>query len=52
MSSTFKIHRQSMPLVSDILIIHSEKELNKGYADLVLEPFLARYEGIKYSYLP
>jgi hypothetical protein len=37
--------------LSDLYIIHSEKELNKGYADLVLEPFLARYEGMKYSYL-
>ncbi|MGD2091202.1 MAG: AAA family ATPase [Candidatus Aminicenantes bacterium] len=37
--------------LSDLYIIHSEKELNKGYADIVLEPFLARYEGIKYSYL-
>jgi hypothetical protein len=24
---------------------------NKGYADIVMEPFLARYAGIKYSYL-
>ena len=31
--------------------MHSEKELNKGYADIVMEPFLARYEGIKYSFL-
>ena len=37
--------------LSDLYIIHSEKELNKGYADLVLEPFLARYEGMKYSYV-
>jgi hypothetical protein len=37
--------------LSDLYIIHSEKELNKGYADLVLEPFLARYAGIKYSYI-
>jgi hypothetical protein len=25
--------------------------LGKGYADIVLEPFIAKYEGIKYSYL-
>jgi hypothetical protein len=25
--------------------------LNKGYADLTMEPFTAKYEGIKYSYL-
>jgi len=37
--------------LTDLYIIHSEKELNKGYADLVLEPFLARYTGIKYSYI-
>lgn len=37
--------------LSDLYIIHSEKELNKGYADIVMEPFLAAYEGIAYSYL-
>lgn len=37
--------------ISDYFIVHSEKELNKGYADIVMEPFLARYEGIKFSYL-
>ncbi|MCX6580702.1 MAG: AAA family ATPase [Candidatus Aminicenantes bacterium] len=37
--------------LSDLYIIHAEKELNKGYADIVMEPFIARYEGIKYSYL-
>ena len=37
--------------LNDLYIIHSEKEMNKGYADLTLEPFLARYEGIKYSYI-
>jgi hypothetical protein len=37
--------------LSQLYIIHPERELNKGYADIVLEPFLARYEGIKYSYL-
>jgi hypothetical protein len=37
--------------LGDLYIIHSEKELNKGYADIVMEPFLARYEAIKYSYL-
>ncbi|MCK4765630.1 MAG: AAA family ATPase [Candidatus Aminicenantes bacterium] len=31
--------------------IHPERELNKGYADIVMEPFTAKYEGIKYSYL-
>jgi len=37
--------------LSDLFIIHTEKEMNKGYADIVMEPFLARYEGIKYSYM-
>jgi hypothetical protein len=37
--------------LSQLYIIHAEKELNKGYADIVMEPFLARSEGIKYSYL-
>ncbi len=37
--------------LSNLYIIHSEKELNKGYADIVMDPFLARYEEIKYSYL-
>jgi hypothetical protein len=37
--------------LSDLYIVHTEKEMNKGYPDIVLEPFLARYEGIKYSYL-
>ncbi len=31
--------------------IHSERELNKGYADLHLEPFLARYPDIPYGYV-
>lgn len=37
--------------LSNFYIIHRERELNKGYADIVMEPFLARYEGIEYSYL-
>ncbi|HLP48046.1 MAG TPA: AAA family ATPase [Candidatus Kapabacteria bacterium] len=37
--------------LSDLYIIHTEKEMNQGYADILMEPFLARYEGIKYSYL-
>ncbi len=37
--------------LSDLYIIHSEKEMNKGYADIVMEPFLARYPGVKYSYV-
>ncbi|MCP5053668.1 MAG: AAA family ATPase [bacterium] len=37
--------------LSDLYVIHPEREMNKGYADIVMEPFLARYEGISYSYL-
>jgi len=37
--------------LSNIYIIHPEKEMNKGYADIVMEPFLARYEGITFSYI-
>ncbi|HLP48061.1 MAG TPA: AAA family ATPase [Candidatus Kapabacteria bacterium] len=37
--------------LSNLFIIHTEKELNKGYADIVMEPFLAVYEGIKFSYI-
>jgi hypothetical protein len=37
--------------ISDYFIVHSEKELNMGYADIVMEPFIAGYEGIKYSYM-
>ena len=32
-------------------ILHSEYELNKGYADLYLEPFLAQYPDIQYGYV-
>ncbi len=37
--------------LSNLYFTHSEKELGKGYADIVLEPFMAKYEGIKYSYI-
>jgi hypothetical protein len=37
--------------LSSLYIIHPEKEMNKGYSDIVMEPFLARYEEIKYSYV-
>jgi hypothetical protein len=37
--------------LSDLYVVHAEKELNKGFADLVMEPLLARYEGINYSYI-
>jgi len=31
--------------------VYTEKELNHGFCDLVLEPLLANHPGIKYSYL-
>ncbi len=37
--------------LSNLYLIYTEKEVNKGYADIIMEPFLARYEGIKYSYI-
>lgn len=37
--------------LSNLYLIYSERELNKGYADIVMEPWLAKYEEIKYSYL-
>ena len=35
----------------DHFLIHSEHELNQGYADLYLEPFLARYPDVAYGYV-
>ena len=32
-------------------LIHTERELNKGYADLHLEPFVAQYPDIGYGYV-
>ncbi len=37
--------------LSALYLVYSEKELKKGYADLVLEPFLAQYPQLKYAYL-
>ncbi len=35
----------------DQFLIHTEHELNKGYADLYLEPFVARYPGAAFGYV-
>ena len=35
----------------DHFLLHSEYELNKGYADLYLEPFLAQYPDMRYGYV-
>jgi hypothetical protein len=37
--------------LSQLYIIHPEKELNKGFADIVMEPFTARYREMKYAYI-
>ena len=37
--------------LSQLYIIHTEKELNQGYADIFMEPFIARYREMKYAYL-
>jgi len=37
--------------LSQRYIVHVEKELNKGFADIVMEPFKARFPEIKYAYL-
>jgi hypothetical protein len=37
--------------LSQLYLIHTEREMNKGFADIVMEPFLARYEDIAYSYI-
>ena len=35
----------------DHFLLHSEYELNKGYADLYLEPFLAQYPDMRFGYV-
>ena len=35
--------------LSDLFVTHSEPELSKGFADIVLEPFLLKYPGAKYG---
>ena len=37
--------------LTDHYVLHSERELNKGCADLHLEPFMPRHPGIGYGYL-
>ena len=37
--------------LTDHFVLHSERELNKGYADLYLEPFTARHPDIGYGYV-
>ncbi len=37
--------------VTDYFIIRTEAEFGKGFADLYIEPFWAKYADVKYSYL-
>ena len=37
--------------VIDYYLTRSEEEMGKGYADLLLEPFFAKYPEIRYAYL-
>jgi len=37
--------------LSSLYNVYSEKEMNQGFCDLVLEPLLANHPGIKFSYL-
>ena len=37
--------------VVDYYIMRSEEEMGKGYADLSLEPFFAKYPEMNYAYL-
>jgi hypothetical protein len=37
--------------LGDLYLVHTEKELHMGYADIVLEPFFIRYPDMNYSYI-
>ncbi|KPA15377.1 ATPase AAA [Candidatus Magnetomorum sp. HK-1] len=37
--------------VVDYYITQSETELNKGYSDIFMEPFVSKYSDLQYSYL-
>ena len=37
--------------LSQYFLLHSEYELNKGYADLYLEPFVAQYSDMQFGYM-
>ena len=36
---------------SEYFVFHTEQELAKGYADIVLEPLIARYPGMRYGFV-
>ncbi|MCP5049424.1 MAG: hypothetical protein GY940_19800, partial [bacterium] len=37
--------------LSQLYIIHTEKESNRGFADILMEPFTSRYKEMKYAYM-
>ena len=37
--------------ITDYYVFHTEPELNKGFADICLEPLLVRYPGISHGYV-
>ena len=37
--------------VNDFYITYTEREANKGYADIILFPYIQRYPDMKYAYL-
>jgi hypothetical protein len=37
--------------VTDYFLTHTERELGKGFVDVYLEPFLARFPDMRYGYL-
>ena len=49
-----KIHQTYLNIflgLSTLYNVYSEREMNQGYADLVLEPLIAQNPGIKFSYI-
>ena len=37
--------------IADYYVLHTERELGKGFADICLEPLLVRYPGIRHGYV-
>ena len=37
--------------ITDYYVFHTERELNKGFADICLEPLIVRYPGIGHGYV-
>jgi len=37
--------------LSDLFLVHSEKEMNMGFADLLLVPYTAKYPELNFSFL-